>query len=40
MTDIDFLVQDKIVGQIVAKIAGGYGVIEATEVKSAAKRPR
>src|SRR4029077_11307885 len=25
MTDIDFLVQDKIVGRIVAKIAGGYG---------------
>ena len=38
MTDIDFLVQDKIVGRIVAKIAGGYGVIEATEVKSARRK--
>ena len=38
MTDIEFLVQDKIVGQIVAKIAGGYGVIEAAEVKSAKRK--
>src|SRR6478609_8962120 len=38
MTDIDFLVQDKIVGRIVAKIAGGYGVIEATEVRSARRK--
>ena len=38
MTDIDFLVQDKIVGRIVAKIAGGYGVIESTEVKSARRK--
>jgi adenylate cyclase len=38
MTDIEFLVQDKIVGRIVAKIAGGYGVIEATEVKSAKRK--
>src|SRR6476620_10746541 len=38
MTDIDFLVHDKIVGRIVAKIAGGYGVIEATEVKSARRK--
>jgi TolB-like protein/class 3 adenylate cyclase len=38
MTDIDFLVQDKIVGRIVAKIAGGYGVIEATEVRSAKRK--
>ena len=38
MADI-FLVQDEIVGQIVAeKIAGGYGVIEATEANSAARR--
>jgi adenylate cyclase len=34
MSDI-FLVQDEIVSQIVAKIAGGYGVIEITEAKSA-----
>ena len=34
MADI-FLVQDEIVSQIVAKIAGGYGVIEITEGKSA-----
>ena len=32
MADI-FLVQDEIVSQIVAKIAGGYGVIEITEGK-------
>jgi TolB-like protein/class 3 adenylate cyclase len=35
MADV-FLVQDEIVGQIVAKIAGGFGVIENTEAKSAA----
>jgi TolB-like protein len=33
MADV-FLVQDEIVGQIVAKIAGGYGVIESTEAKT------
>jgi class 3 adenylate cyclase/TolB-like protein/tetratricopeptide (TPR) repeat protein len=38
MTDIEFLVQDKIVGRIVAMIAGGYGVIEATEVRSARRK--
>ena len=38
MTDIDFLVQDKIVGRIVAKIAGGYGEIEAAEVRSARRK--
>jgi adenylate cyclase len=38
MTDIEFLVQDKIVGRIVAKIAGGYGVIEAAEVRSAKRK--
>src|SRR4029077_12735366 len=38
MTDIDFLVQDKIVGRIVAKIAGGYGVIEATERRAARRK--
>ena len=37
MADV-FLVQDEIVGQIVAKIAGGYGVIESTEAKSAARK--
>ena len=37
MADI-FLVQDEIVSQIVAKIAGGYGVIEITEAKSAAHK--
>ena len=37
MADV-FLVQDEIVNQIVAKIAGGYGVIENTEVKSAAHK--
>ena len=37
MADI-FLVQDEIVSQIVAKIAGGYGVIEITEAKSAARK--
>jgi adenylate cyclase len=40
MADI-FLVQDEIVSQIVAKIAGNYGVIEFTESKSATrKNPR
>ena len=33
MADV-FLVQDEIVGQIVAKIAGGMGVIESTEAKT------
>jgi TolB-like protein len=33
MADV-FLVQDEIVSQIVAKIAGGYGVIESTEAKT------
>jgi TolB-like protein/class 3 adenylate cyclase len=33
MADV-FLVQDEIVGQIVAKIAGGYGVIESTEANT------
>ena len=37
MADI-FLVQDEIVSQIVAKIAGGYGVIESTEAKSVARK--
>jgi adenylate cyclase len=37
MADV-FLLQDEIVGQIVAKIAGGYGVIESTEAKSAARK--
>ena len=37
MADV-FLVQDEIVSQIVAKIAGGYGVIESTEAKSAARK--
>jgi adenylate cyclase len=37
MADV-FLVQDEIVGQIVAKIAGGYGVIENTEAKSATRK--
>ena len=37
MADI-FLVQDEIVSQIVAKIAGGYGVIEINEAKSAARK--
>jgi TolB-like protein len=40
MTDIDFLVQDKIVGRIVAKIAGGYGVIEATKSSRLGEKPR
>ena len=33
-----FLLQDEIVAQIVAKIAGGYGVIESSEAKSAARK--
>ena len=37
MADV-FLVQDEIVSQIVAKVAGGYGVIEITETKSAADK--
>ena len=37
MADI-FLVQDEIVSQIVAKIAGGYGVIEINEARSAAQK--
>ena len=37
MADV-FLVQDEIVGQIVAKIAGGYGVIQNTEAKSATRK--
>ena len=37
MADV-FLVQDEIVGQIVAKIAGGFGAIENTEAKSASRK--
>ena len=37
MADI-FVVQDEIVGQIVGKIAGGFGAIEKTEVTSAARK--
>ena len=37
MADI-FLVQDEIVGQIVGKIAGGFGAIEKTEVSSIARQ--
>ena len=37
MADI-FLVQDEIVSHIVAKIAGGYGVIEINEARSARQR--
>ena len=37
MADI-FLVQDEIVSQIVAKIAGNYGVIEITEAKSTTRK--
>ena len=33
-----FLVQDEIVSKIVAKVASGYGVIESSEAKSAARR--
>jgi adenylate cyclase len=37
MSDV-FLVQDEIVGRIVAKIAGGFGAIETAEGKSAARK--
>ena len=37
MADL-FLVQDEIVNQIVAKIAGSYGAIERNEAKSAARK--
>ena len=37
MADI-FLVQDEIVSQIVAKIAGNFGVIEITEARSATRK--
>ena len=37
MADV-FLVQDEIVGQIVAKIAGGFGAIENTEAESASRK--
>ncbi len=37
MADL-FLVQDEIVSEIFAKIAGGYGVIESTELKSATSK--
>jgi hypothetical protein len=37
MADV-FLVQDEIVNQIVAKIAGSYGVIQNTEASSAAHK--
>jgi TolB-like protein len=37
MADV-FVVQDEIVNQIVAKIAGGYGVIENTEARSATRK--
>lgn len=37
MADV-FLVQDEIVSEIAAKIAGGYGVIENTETKSATRK--
>ncbi|HMK40064.1 MAG TPA: hypothetical protein VK451_00750 [Methyloceanibacter sp.] len=37
MADV-FLVQDEIVSEIVAKIASGYGVIESSEAKSAARK--
>ncbi len=37
MADI-LLIQDEIVSEIFAKIAGGYGVIERTEAKSAARK--
>src|SRR5262245_47752444 len=37
MADV-FLVQDEIVGQIVAKIAGGLGAIENTEAESASRK--
>ena len=37
MADI-FIVQDEIVGRIVAKIAGGFGAIENTEAESASRK--
>jgi TolB-like protein len=37
MADV-FAVQDEIVGRIVGKVAGGYGAIESTEAKSAARK--
>ena len=37
MADV-FLVQDEIVNQIVAKIAGSYGAIERNEANSAARK--
>ncbi len=37
MVDV-FLVQDEIVSQIAAKVAGAYGAIESTEAKSAASK--
>jgi TolB-like protein/tetratricopeptide (TPR) repeat protein len=37
MADV-FLVQDEIVSEIVAKIAGGYGVIENTETNAATRK--
>jgi TolB-like protein/class 3 adenylate cyclase len=37
MADV-FLVQDEIVGQIVAKIAGGFGAIENTEAESTSRK--
>ena len=37
MADV-FLVQDEIVGRIVAKITSGFGAIENTEAKSAARK--
>jgi tetratricopeptide (TPR) repeat protein len=37
MADV-FLVQDEIVSQIVAKIAGNYGVIDITEARSATRK--
>ena len=37
MADV-FLVQDEIVNQIVAKIAGSYGAIEHNEAKTAARK--
>src|SRR5262245_16167671 len=37
MVDV-FLLQDEIVSEIAAKVAGGYGVIESTEAKSATRK--
>jgi TolB-like protein/tetratricopeptide (TPR) repeat protein len=37
MADV-FLIQDEIVGQIVAKIAGGFGAIENTEAESTSRK--